>query len=118
MDRVPLWWLSAQNMEGMLCHWVLVMQEHDFEIVPQVISQCQCRCTHPSKPIMCDHSSYDTSVPPCDGVLCTHYMPNPVSDPVTVPVFPVRLDHQALLHNHDAPLAGPRLRQDIAVSKA
>ena len=33
-DHAPLQWLSAQKMEGMLCHWALCsMQEHDFQIV-------------------------------------------------------------------------------------
>ena len=32
-DHAPLQWLSAQKMEGMLCHWALAMQEYDFQIV-------------------------------------------------------------------------------------
>ena len=31
-DHAPLQWLSAQKMEGMLCRWVLAMQEFDFDI--------------------------------------------------------------------------------------
>ena len=34
-DHAPLQWLSAQKMEGMgmLCRWMLAMQEYDFQIV-------------------------------------------------------------------------------------
>ena len=32
-DHAPLQWLSAQKMEGMLCCWMLAMQEYDFRIV-------------------------------------------------------------------------------------
>ena len=32
-DHAPLQWLSAQKMEGMLCHWALAMQEYSFQIV-------------------------------------------------------------------------------------
>ena len=32
-DHEPLQWLSAQNMEGMLCRWALAMQEYNFTIV-------------------------------------------------------------------------------------
>ena len=42
----------------------------------------------------------------CDGVLCRHYKPNPVSEGVTVPILPAALHRQALLRNHDAPIAG------------
>ena len=42
----------------------------------------------------------------CDGVLCRHYKPNPVSEVVTVPILPAGLHHQVLLRNHDAPMAG------------
>lgn len=31
-DHVPLQWLSAQKMEGMLCRWALAMQEYSFSI--------------------------------------------------------------------------------------
>lgn len=31
-DHAPLQWLSAQEMEGMLCWWALAMQEYDFQI--------------------------------------------------------------------------------------
>ena len=32
-DHAPLQWLSAQKMEGLLCHWSLAIQEYDFTIV-------------------------------------------------------------------------------------
>ena len=32
-DHAPLQWLSAQKMEGLLCHWALAMQEYNFSIV-------------------------------------------------------------------------------------
>ena len=32
-DHAPLQWLSAQKMEGMLCHWVLPIQECGFQIL-------------------------------------------------------------------------------------
>ena len=31
-DHQPLQWLSAQKMEGSLCHWALALQEFDFTI--------------------------------------------------------------------------------------
>ena len=31
-DHAPLQWLSAQKMEGLLCHWSLAWQEYDFHI--------------------------------------------------------------------------------------
>ena len=32
-DHAPLQWLSAQKMEGLLCHWALAMEEFNFDIV-------------------------------------------------------------------------------------
>ena len=32
-NHAPLQWLSAQKMEGLLCHWALAMQEYNFNIV-------------------------------------------------------------------------------------
>ena len=32
-DHAPLQWLSAQNMESLLCRWAMAMQEHSFDIV-------------------------------------------------------------------------------------
>ena len=32
-DHAPLQWLSAQKMEGLLCHWALAMEEYNFNIV-------------------------------------------------------------------------------------
>ena len=34
-DHAPLQWLSAQKMEGLLCRWLLAIQEYDFTIVYQ-----------------------------------------------------------------------------------
>ena len=41
-----------------------------------------------------------------DGTLYKHFAPGPTSDPVTVPIFPVSLQKQALPQNHDAPSSG------------
>ena len=32
-DHASLQWLSAQKMEGLLCHWALAMEEYNFNIV-------------------------------------------------------------------------------------
>ena len=32
-DHAPLQWLSAQQMEGLLCRWALALQEYSFTIV-------------------------------------------------------------------------------------
>ena len=32
-DHEPLQWLSAQNMEGLLCRWALALQEYTFKMV-------------------------------------------------------------------------------------
>ena len=31
-DHAPFQWLSAQKMNGLLCHWALAIQEYDFQI--------------------------------------------------------------------------------------
>ena len=55
-----------------------------------------------------------------DGALCRRYVPNPSSDPVTVPILPRSMQKQALLRTHNIPSAGhqgsektlQRLRQE------
>ena len=54
-DHAPLLGLSAQKVEGMLCHWALAMQEYDFQIVyrkgtlnanADALSRCNWSDTH------------------------------------------------------------------------
>ena len=60
-DHAPLQWLSAQNMEGMLCCWALAMQEYDFKIK-------YCRGSLNGN---ADALSRCTVVEPCAAVLAT-----------------------------------------------
>ena len=41
-----------------------------------------------------------------DGILCRQYVPHPMSGIVTVPIMPISLRKQALMHTHDIPTAG------------
>ena len=66
-DHAPLQWLSAQKMEGMLCHWALAMQEYDFQIVHRkdtlnanadALSRCNRSDTHSCAVISCSHATH------------------------------------------------------------
>ena len=43
-DHAPLQWLSAQKMEGLLCRWVLAIQEYDFTISYKKETRKKCGC--------------------------------------------------------------------------